>query len=204
MNHSKNPQLYSTHDAQNVYVNCEDRDLACNTTKSRVKGELKMSIVNTRHIDGSRWLMILWVKSEGVYVNSFSWSVGVMLIWLDKSEVTSITLGEAVMSVQLKLGCSSWVITIIISVLSGEVAVVQVFVVGAVNVIVTSDNPYDFLDGVVKVKLNLVGKSTEGFLTLELKLFNQILVLSLSETATLIGIKEDIVNVQTCVTKSYR
>jgi hypothetical protein len=131
-----------------------------------------MSVINTGHIDGSRRLMILWVVSEGVYVDTFSWGVGVMLIWLNQSEVSAITFGEAVMSVQLELSSGSWVITIVINVLGGEVAVVQIFVVSTVDVVVTSYNPYEFL-------------------------------LSLGKSATFIGIKEDVVNVQTGVSKGY-
>lgn len=145
--------------------------------------------------------MIFWVVSEGVYVDTFSWGVGVMLVGLYQSEVSAITFGEAVMSVELKFGGSSWVFTIVIGVLGGEVAVVKVFVSTAVNIVVTSNNPYKFLDGVVEVQLDLVGETTEGFFSLELKLFNQILVLSLSESSSFIGIKEDVVNVQTGVSE---
>jgi hypothetical protein len=147
--------------------------------------------------------MVLGVVSEGVAVDTLSWCVGVMLIRLYQTEVTSIALGEAVMSVQLKLGTCCWVITIVINVLGGEIAVVQVFVVAAVNVVVTSDNPDKFLAWMVEVQLDLVGQTAEGFFTLELKLLDQILVLSLGEAATLIGIKEDVVDVQTGVSKGY-
>jgi hypothetical protein len=74
--------------------------------------------------------------------------------------------------VKLKLSGSSWVGTIIIGVLGSKVAPVEVFVATAINVIITSNNPNKFLNRVVEVQLDLVGKTAEGFFTLELKLFD--------------------------------
>ena len=59
---------------------------------------------------------------------------------------------------------------------------------------VTLDDPDELLDGVVKVKLNLVVGLDNALVTGELKLFNEVLVGDLGETATLIGIKEDVVD----------
>jgi len=59
---------------------------------------------------------------------------------------------------------------------------------------VTLDDPDELLDGVVKVKLNLVVGLDNALVTSELKLFNEVLVRDLGETATLIGIKEDVVD----------
>jgi hypothetical protein len=148
--------------------------------------------------------MVFWVVGKRVNVDTFSWGVTVMLIRLDKSEVSSITFRETVMSVELKLGGSRWVVTIIISMLGGKVAVMKIFIVSRVNVVITSNNPDNFLTRVVEIQLDLVGETREGFFSLELKLFNQILVLSLSETTTFIGIKEDIVNVKTSVSERVR
>lgn len=84
-----------------------------------------------------------------------------MLEWLNQTEITSITFGETIVSVQLKLGGSTRVFTIIISMLGSEVAVMEILVVRAINIIITSDNPDKLLNWVVKVELDLVGKSAE-------------------------------------------
>lgn len=80
---------------------------------------------------------------------------------------------------------------------------VKIFVNSAINVVITSNYPYKFLNWVVEVQLDLVGKTAEGFFALELKLFDEVFVLSLSESSSFIGIKEYVVNVKTGVSKSY-
>jgi hypothetical protein len=65
-----------------------------------------------------------------------------------------------------------------------------------VNVLIGLDNPDKLLNGVVKVELNLVGRRTDGLITGELKLLNKVLVGILSHTSALIGIQEDIVDVE--------
>tara|TARA_B100000900_G_scaffold15556_1_gene12332 strand:- start:358 stop:609 length:252 start_codon:yes stop_codon:yes gene_type:complete len=58
------------------------------------------------------------------------------------------------------------------------------------------NNPDKFLARVVEVKLDFVGRRTDGFITSELKLLNEILVWVLCHTSALIGIKEHIVDVE--------
>jgi hypothetical protein len=58
------------------------------------------------------------------------------------------------------------------------------------------DNPDEFLAWVVEVELNLVTGRTYRFITSELELLNQILMGVLGELASLIGIQEDIVDVE--------
>jgi len=58
------------------------------------------------------------------------------------------------------------------------------------------NNPYKFFTGVVEVEFDLVGRRTNGFITSELKLFDEVLVRVLGHSAALIGIKEDIVDVE--------
>ena len=48
--------------------------------------------------------MILRFKGERVAVDTSGWDVGVMLVWLDEIEITSIALGETIMSVKLEFG----------------------------------------------------------------------------------------------------
>jgi hypothetical protein len=65
-----------------------------------------------------------------------------------------------------------------------------------VNVLVGLDDPDELLNRVVKVELDLVGRRTDGFITGELKLFDEVLVGVLSHTPALISVQEDVVNIE--------
>jgi hypothetical protein len=67
-----------------------------------------------------------------------------------------------------------------------------------VDVLIWLDNPNEFLNRVVKVELDLVGRRTNGLITGELKLLNKVLVGILSHTSALISVQEDIVDVEGC------
>ena len=65
-----------------------------------------------------------------------------------------------------------------------------------VDVLVGLDDPDELLNGVVKVELDLVGRRTNGLITSELELLDQVLVGVLGHTSALIGVEEDVVNVE--------
>jgi len=65
-----------------------------------------------------------------------------------------------------------------------------------VNVAVGLDDPDELLDGVVEVELDLVGGGTDGLVTGELKLLNEVLVGVLGHAPALVGVQEDVVNVE--------
>jgi hypothetical protein len=65
-----------------------------------------------------------------------------------------------------------------------------------VNVLVGLDNPDKLLNGVVKVELDLVGRRTDGLITGELKLLDEVLVGVLGHTSALIGVEEHVVDVE--------
>jgi hypothetical protein len=65
-----------------------------------------------------------------------------------------------------------------------------------IDVLVRLDDPDKLLNRVVKVELDLVGRRTNGLITGELKLLNKILVGVLSHASALIGIQEDIVDIE--------
>jgi len=65
-----------------------------------------------------------------------------------------------------------------------------------INVLVRLNNPNKLLNGVVKVELDLVTGRTDRLVTSELKLLNEVLVGVLGHSAALIGIQEDIVNIE--------
>jgi hypothetical protein len=65
-----------------------------------------------------------------------------------------------------------------------------------VNVLIGLDNPDKLLNGVVKVELDLIGRRANGLITGELQLLNKILVGVLGHTSALIGVQEDVVNIE--------
>jgi hypothetical protein len=65
-----------------------------------------------------------------------------------------------------------------------------------VNVLIWLDDPDEFFNGVVKVEFDLVGRRTDGLITGELELFDEVLVGVLGHAPTLIGIQENVVDVE--------
>ena len=65
-----------------------------------------------------------------------------------------------------------------------------------INVLIRLHNPDELLHGVVEVELDLVGRGTNRLVSSELKLSNEILVGVLGHSATLVGVKEDVVDIE--------
>jgi hypothetical protein len=83
--------------------------------------------------------------------------------------------------------------------LSAEQAVQELIAVegrAVVDVLIRLDNPDEFFNGVVKVELDLVRRRTDGFITGELELFNEVLVGVLCHASALIGVQENVVNIE--------
>jgi len=159
--------------------------------------------------------VVLRLEGEGVDVDANSRHVGVVLVRLDQVEVLALALGEPIVTVELDLGNRDRVV-------AGEalnagegVAGVEDGPVPPVGVVerlhalprvdrgvvagdegVALDNPHKLLRGVVEVELDLVVGGGHGLITRELELLNQVLVGDLSEAATLISVKVDVVNIE--------
>jgi len=58
------------------------------------------------------------------------------------------------------------------------------------------DDPDEFLNGVVEVKLNLVRRRTNGLVTSELELSDKVFMGVLGHSASFISVKENIVNIE--------
>ena len=65
-----------------------------------------------------------------------------------------------------------------------------------INVGVRLDNPDKLLTGVVEVELDLVGGGTDRLVASELELSDEVLVGVLCESTTLVGVEEDVVNIE--------
>lgn len=57
-------------------------------------------------------------------------------------------------------------------------------------------HPHEFLDRVVEVEADLVGRRTNGFRTRVLELLNEVFVRVLGHAAAFIGVKVDVVHVE--------
>ena len=64
-----------------------------------------------------------------------------------------------------------------------------------IDVLIGLDNPDKLLHGVVEVELDLIGRRTNGLVTRELELGNEILVGVLGEAAALIRVQKHVINV---------
>ena len=65
-----------------------------------------------------------------------------------------------------------------------------------VDVAIRLDNPDELLNGVVKVELDLVGRRTDGLITSELELLDEVLVGVLGHTSALVGVQEHVVDIE--------
>ena len=65
-----------------------------------------------------------------------------------------------------------------------------------INIGIRLNNPDELLNRVVEVELDLIGRLTDRLVTSELNLLNEVLVGVLGHLSALIGIKEDIVNIE--------
>ena len=97
---------HTAHDTKNVVVGGVDANLgSVGSSDGGVgKNELKGGVVNAGEVAGSRRLVLLRAKGEGVTVDTGIRGTGVSLEGLHNVEVGALTLGEAVLAVKLKLG----------------------------------------------------------------------------------------------------
>ena len=104
---------HTTHDAKNIVVGSIDTDLSslCTLNSSVGKNELKSSVVDTGEVAGTGRLVLLGAKCEGVNVDTGIGGTSVVLVRLDKVEVCTLTLGEAVLAVKLELSGDNGILT---------------------------------------------------------------------------------------------
>ena len=70
-------------------------------TRTSLDGNL--SVVNTREVARTGWLVLFWLEGEGVRVHTWHWGAGVVNEWLDSVEVLARLFLEAVLTVEDKL-----------------------------------------------------------------------------------------------------
>ena len=80
---------------------------------------MKSGSVNSGHVACTRWLVLFRLETEGVNVDTSGWNVFVVLVWLDKVEVSTFSLGESVVAVKLELSSENRVDTLVVSFVLG-------------------------------------------------------------------------------------
>ncbi len=262
---------HAAHDTQNIVIDSVHTDLGGvgSGNGSGGKHELHHCIINAREVARPAGLVFLGAQSKGVHVDTAVRSTGVVLEGLNGVKVRTLTLREAVLSVELQLGSDNGVLTPAVHVkgslskhegagigergsvggTGGSVAdlyttqleqtrrvndgtspdggigrtecnhgirksingisvveglgtkgLEQSGIVNkgstVVNVGIGLNDPDKLLARVVEVQLDLVGRGTDRLVTSELHLLNEVFVGVLCHLAALIGIEEDVVNVQ--------
>lgn len=162
---------HSAHNAEDIIVARENLDGVVGVDTLEVEG----GVVDAAHVAATGRLVLLGAKREGVHVDSGLGNALVVLVRLDKLEVGGLAGGGPVVAVELE-----------VSLVEGGGVLTDS---GAVSLL----NPYELLDGVVEVELDL---ALRLLFTSELKLLNEVLVGDLGEAATLIGVEVDVVDVE--------
>jgi hypothetical protein len=290
---------HTRHDTENVVVGGIDTNLSSLGALNGGVGqdELKGSIVNAGEVATATGLMLFGSQGKGINVDTSVRGLGVVLVRLNKVEVSAFALREAILAVKLELSgddrvhtpavkvkrrlgknesagirysrvlevrwfksvrckvglviadtiangnltllppvsvryinCTSFVeetraidegasslgnsaVTTegmdsigksvdsigVVKRLSTEKSVEELIAIkrrAIIDVLVGLDNPDKLFNRVVKVELDLVGRRTDRLITSELKLFNKILVGVLSHASALIGVQEDVVDIE--------
>ena len=156
--------------------------------------------------------MLLGLERERVDVDTNGGDVGVVLVRLDQVEVLALTLGEAIVAVELNLGGDDGVLAGLankvanvkpshgaispVRVVERLLAVVLIHRGVAGHERVALDNPDKLLRGVVEVELDLVRRGGDRLTARELELLDQVLVRDLGEAAALIRVEVDVVDIE--------
>ena len=100
-------------DAQDVVVHREQLlDLSgIGVGRAATRGlepHLHLCVVDAGEVAGTGWLVLLWVQSEAVAVDTWVGVAGVVVPWLHLVEVLAVLLLEAVLAVQDQLELVQW------------------------------------------------------------------------------------------------
>jgi hypothetical protein len=169
-------------------------------------------VIDAREVACTAGLVFFGFEGEGVYVDTSGGYVGVVLVRLDEVEVAAFAFVEAVVTVEFDESGDNGVVAGLSFGEGGAVATVEDGAVPPVGVVealltfpaiyngavaadegVTLDNPYEFFDGVVEVKADLVAAAADAFVTSELELFDEVFVGELGHTTAFFGVEVDVV-----------
>jgi len=98
---TKSETAHSRLNSQDVVVHRKQlllRSSAGDATLLNRHGDL--GVIDTREVAGTGWLVLLWLESEGVHVDAWVRSTGVVHEWLVLIEVLAELLLEAILTVE--------------------------------------------------------------------------------------------------------
>ena len=104
---------HTAHNSQHVIIGSIHANSRAQVRANRVvrHGKKQRGVVNSRQVARATWLMLLWLQSKRVHVNTNSRDVGVVLVRLHPIEVVTITHLESVVTVKLQQGSNGRVFT---------------------------------------------------------------------------------------------
>ena len=73
-----------------------------------VHGHRDLSVVNAGEVASTSWLVLLWLKREGVRINTWVWVTSVVVVGLQLVEVLTLLFLESVLAVEDKLEGGKW------------------------------------------------------------------------------------------------
>jgi hypothetical protein len=190
-------------------------------TRVSVTRDRNLRVVNSGEVAGTRWLVLFWLKREGVRVDTWHWGTGVVDKWLDLVEVLTRLFLESVLTVEDQLERRQWTGSFFIELRRGVQEQLwgtrrgwgdehvssgieredvgtdnNISVIGEVPQVGTGvGTPHQFLNWVVVRQSNLLGGTRigQGISTSVLDLFDQVFVTLLRESSALFGVKVDVV-----------
>jgi hypothetical protein len=213
---AKGHTAHPRHDTENVVVGRIHIDLGRLVRANRVVGqrEVERGVVNAGEVASAAGLVVLGVEGERVNVDADRGDIRVVLEGLDQVEVGTLTLGEAIVAVELDLRRNRGVLACKTLDAGDRVAGLErraVEPVGEVERLlalvaihrgvagregVTLGDPDKLLARVVEGHLDLVRTGGDGLGARELELLNEILVRDLREAATLLRVEVDVVDIE--------
>jgi hypothetical protein len=69
----------------------------------------EIDVIDTRHIAGTGWRRVFWMKSERVYIHKAIWNVSVNLVWLNKAEPGAGLVREARLVIEVESRRNDWI-----------------------------------------------------------------------------------------------
>lgn len=103
---------HTRHHTENVVVGSVNTDLGGSGAGHRGVGhdQLQRSVVDTTKVARTARLVLLRTQGEGVDVDTRVGGTGVVLVGLNEVKVGTLTLGKAVLTVELQLGSDNRVL----------------------------------------------------------------------------------------------
>ena len=104
---------HTAHDAEDIVIGGINTNLGIGVNSLGCEGKLKSGVIDAGHVACSGWLVLFRLKTKRVNVDTSLGDIGVVLVRLDKVEVSAISFGETVVTVELEFGGVDTVFTFV-------------------------------------------------------------------------------------------